>query len=388
MTTENNLLSCCPNRLYGAGGFFDPFYDIAKLYETYSKHEGLIAFVAEIFPSSLPARSAVTCPSGDGFAANDASLRLKSASFTYCSPSILVRIARALIWNNMLFAVDGQTILPIYETYRWPDRGEQGENLAGRLPAERVPLDAETALFVGSSGSFNYGHWLADDFARMSAMARPELSTCSIIMSSFNEPSDNVRREGASLFMGSSSGGIQVLDRAMCYEVNDLYYATPISYHPSLKNGHALAFTRSFLLEAAGPVGTSDDVVFINRALGWPRQITNLDEVRALCATIGARELLCESLPLLEQVRAVKGAKKTFGIMGAAMTNQIFQPVDAPCLHISPSGWDDPFYWDLSSQLGRDYYVEFGPADEASHDRHFLRSFHFDVTKLEAFLAL
>ena len=318
-----------------------------------------------------------------------------SGQFTQGPSSYLVSIDDAIVWNNMLFIASGDTIRPIYETYRHPDRAEQGPDPVDRLRKcstwEELPVEG-SILFLGSAGSFNYGHWLVDDFARLKALQQFARfgSAKAVAMSSYNHLIDPVRCQGANLFLNSQAGDtVFLLDRSVAYRVKRLFYVTPISYHPVLKNGHALRFTREFLLEAArGRLHrrTQGVTLFVNRDAQWGRNILNVDDLRGILALKGFIESDFEGLDLLDQVALFRDSPRIVGILGAAMTNVLFDTT-SECLHLAPPNWHEPFYWDLCDQIGHSYVVSYGSRPDVDQEKPiYRRSFTADLQAVGAFI--
>ncbi len=387
---KENLVSCAPELLYGNGGYYDAAHPIDQLLAVPTSVSSDITFEGLLYPQSVAHRSEPQCASS---AEERQQLRQFfehiGQTFNVCPPSILVKIKNALIWNNMVFTIVGNAIYAVYETYRAPDRDQQGVNLESRIPAEserlNLPDDAGN-LFIGSAGSFNYGHWLVDDFAKLAATSsvKKTIRKIRIVMSGFNHVIDPVRMRGAELFLDKASGDEAVmLDRSVCYKVDTLYFPTPVSFHPVLKNPNALAFTRGFLIEAAesrrNPT-SKNHKLFVNRASNWPRHIVNIEEVRSVLKPLDVLETDCESIDLLDQVSMFYNSASVMGIMGAAMTNQLFCRKETSCLYLAPSGWSEPFYWDMCDQIGETYKVYYGRADTASGPDAFRRSFSVDAT--------
>lgn len=380
-------VSCCPELLYGQGGYHDPAHPLATLVEA-SRRVGTIHVEAMLFEASRTPRPALECVGhGDEAARLGAFFDQLAPEYQLCPASYLVRIDNALIWNSMVFTVAGNDLHPIYETRRHIDLPELGFDALDRLPPRaehrRLPEGVDY-LFAGSCGSFNYGHWLVDDFAKLAAVRtikrRSARTTC-VVMTSFGQPVDAVREQGAALFLRSAAGDAPLLlDRDTCYGVDALHFVTPVSLHPILKNAAALRFTRDTLLDAA-PEGGPDrgGTVFVDRPEPWTRRLTNADEVRAAMARRGAHETSGAGMSLFDQVATFRRAGTVVGVMGAAMVNQIFCEPGSTVLHLAPAGWMEPFYWDLSGHLRQPYKVYYGVSDPDSHSHWYQQSFRVDL---------
>lgn len=387
--TDTKLVSCGPGILYSNGGYYDPAYPIERLIADSDVVSNSINFETMLFYGSTSSRSQENCIATTE-EKNDLSIYYKHVAdnFNVCAPSILVNIKDALIWNNMVFMLSGDDVYPIYETYRAPDRNEQGPNLLERLPRpeDRVKLpDDKARIFIGSAGSFNYGHWLVDDFAKLKAVdyIKKTHKNLSIVMSSYHDLIDRVRSEGSMLFLDTENGdSVDFIDRNICYHISNLYFPTPISFHPVLKNNYALEFTRNFLISASESMEVDIPIrktLFANRSDKWTRHITNIEDFRAALAPLDWYESYFDDTNLLEQVRYFNNADLVIGIMGASMTNQLFAKPGSKFVYIAPGGWQEPFYWDLSDQLGMQFNIYYGRPDMESSPAAYQRSFSVDA---------
>jgi hypothetical protein len=394
---KEKLVSCNAEILYENGGYYDPGYPLEELLDSSKIASEAVTFESLLFEGSCAVRTRPI------FNANPAErtridnyFQHVTDAYKVCAPSILVKIKNALIWNNMVFSVVGNEAYAIYETYRFPDRDQQGIDLRARLPPtsehQSLPDDAGN-LFIGSAGSFNYGHWLTDDFAKMAAISHIKKSNkkVRILMSGFNPIIDPVRLQGAALFTDTTSGDeTKYLLREVCYSIDDLYFPTPISFHPVLKNKESLEFTKSFLLTAAESRSRrllKKDLLFVNRSKKWSRHITNVESLRPLLDKIGMYESYFDDVHLLDQVSLFHNAGSVIGIMGAAMANQIFCRPGSDCIHMAPAGWDEPFYWDICDQTDQIYKIYFGEADTGSSPAAYQRSFAVDAEEVVGMLS-
>ncbi|MFD0934311.1 glycosyltransferase family 61 protein [Methylobacterium trifolii] len=314
--------------------------------------------------------------------------------FTRLAPSLLVRIPRAVIWDNMIFALTDDGVKLVYECYRQIDRAEKGPDPLSRFAAcesrERLDLGAANALFVGSAGSFNYGHWVVDDFPAFAAtdILRAGGREIAVLMARFSPEIDRTRKEGAALALGERRDfAIRMLDRATAYTVENLHYVTPASYHPVGKNPEALSFIRDLFGRAAfdAPSFADSDRIFVNRSGGLWRKLLNGDAVGDLLARRGYAPVNVDALNLREQWATFAQARQVVGIMGAAMTSSVLCPVGTPLTYLAPDGWMEPFYWDLAAACGHRYAALFGPTDDPE-PQIYRRNFSVDLASLERHL--
>ena len=307
----------------------------------------------------------------------------------------MTKISNAAIWNNVLFCSAVDRYVPIYENYRWCERTLEHIKFARDRfeSAKRNKVDCSKRgyLFVGSAGSFNYGHWLIDDFPRYSALS----SICGmgiipgLVLSGF-DPAINQVRADAVAYASQTGTKCEVLfiDPQQVYEFDHVYFVTPVSYHPVLKSRRAIEFIEGVgSLSLVGHARSiSSPKIFVNRSVKWPRRIVNELEIRAVLARHGFKEIFPEFMTFEEQKIVFSSAEHIVGIMGAAMANTAFSAPNTTVIYLAPDGWMEPFFWDLAVQKKQTYQIIFGPAVDDGHEL-FQRSFSVDPALLNQCLS-
>ncbi len=323
----------------------------------------------------------------DGFVAPDPFTEQLDRFYTdiaakRCPPSLLARITKATLFQSVIRCRAGSDEALVYETYRPSDHAAVTMPTPGQLAdidRERFAGMAWQNFFIGSVGSPNYGHWLIDDVPRlksalhlMAADPRP----VRILLHEFFQPVDQVRIDTIRALCGPDIR-IEWLDFSRAYHFDELFYATPVSDHPVQKSPLALAYAARRMVDAALPDPREDgrgDRLFVSRASQRTRALINQADVRDLVQARGFRVVDPETMTVLEQTRLFAGAHAIIGQMGAAMTNTLFCPATTSILYLAPSGWIEPFYWDLAAVRGHQYRVLYGAVtdvDAASHERAF-----------------
>lgn len=376
------IMSCDPSRLYTGGGYYDPEVGLEQLLAMSSRYESSIETIAEVFPREAVSRNPPHFIGGldqveqsrleEFFAAinNDANT---------LAPSLLVKVHDAAVWNNMLFVRCDGRYLPLYECYRFIERHLKVPDISDRVSqverkVKRRARAEQGFLFVGSAGSFNYGHWLIDDFPTCAALDLFGNSKIPrVVMSKAYPQMNNVRRDGVKAVLSSRSVDqtVTFVDPEAVYLFDEIYYATPMSYHPTLKSRAAITYTKTICERRFGyePRSTrrkgrnpaSCARIFVNRPDSGTRQLTNLDAIRTVLKKFGFQEISPENLSFEQQWHSFRYAECVVGIMGAAMTNTLFSSPQTPVIHLSPAGWMEPFFWDLADANGQRYEVMFGP---------------------------
>jgi uncharacterized protein len=381
------VVSCAPEQLYTTGGYYDPELSQDELLAMSSPYGTSIETIAEIFPGESvfrnPPHFIGGLPAAEQSELEEFFAAIDNANQTL-APSLLVNIRDAAVWNNMLFVLCDGKYLPVYESYRFierhlkvPDISEQVSRVERKF-RRRARTD-QCFLFVGSAGSFNYGHWLIDDFPAYAALETLDSfgEAPTVVMSKAYPQMNTVRRDGVEAVRASRPERYPVafVDPEAVYLFDEIYYVTPVSYHPTLKSRAAIAYTKAVCEErfaskvlprkSAKRTGRNPspcEGIFVNRSEGATRQLVNLDEIRMVLSEFGFKEIYPENLSFREQWQALRYARCVVGIMGAAMTNTLFSSQLTCLIYLAPAGWTEPFFWDLADANGQRYEVIFGPA--------------------------
>jgi len=383
-------VSCAPHHLYTQAEWHDPHIAFARIHALSALAGSAFEILRPVFGRHAverPMPAALDGPSPGDIAALRAHYADVNRSHASASPSYWVRIRSAVVWRNMIFVEAGGDTIPLYETFRIIDRQERGGTVAEELKGHAI-LDFDSGgadvIFYGSVGSFNYGHWLVDDFPRYAVLAEAERPPL-CLFSSFDPAIDRIRQEGVALAAGPQASACRFVDRDIPLRVRDLLYVTPCSEHPFVKNPQALAYLRD-LGQRAAPAAASERRLFVNRGERWPRRLSNFADLAPVLRDHGFEEIVTDDLSLREQIAAFAGAGIVAGIMGAGMTNTVFSPPGTPLLCLAPSGWAEPFFWDAAAACGQPYHALFGVPDADDPRPLHQKSFSVDPQALAAML--
>lgn len=383
-------VSCAPRHLYSPGEWHDPQIGFERILSLSDGAASEFEILGPVFGRQAVARPmpvGIDGPCSDDIAALLAHYVDVNRNYGSASPSYRVRIRSAVVWRNMVFVEAGGDLIPLYETFRLIDRHERGGAIAEELKGHAIQDfdggNAET-VFYGSVGSFNYGHWLVDDFARYAVLAEAGRERL-CLFSSFDGAIDRIRQEGVALAAGPHARECRFVDREIPVRVRNLLYVTPCSEHPFVKNPQAMAYVRD-LGRRAAPAAAPGRRLFVNRAERWPRHLSNFADLVPVLRAHGFEDLIADDLSLREQIEAFAGADIVAGIMGASMTSTIFCPPGTPLLYLAPSGWMEPFFWDAAAACGHPYHVLFGVPDANDPHHLYQKSFSVDPQALSAML--
>ena len=275
------------------------------------------------------------------------------------SASLLVKIKSALIYKGIIFSYHNKELIPLYEMMRPCDRNTNSNSICEKFCAATPIVDEcidGSAIYIGSAGSFNYGHWLVDDIPRLAAIDKFNLGNLIALFPSYGNQIDSIRQLGFGLFPGISS---KALNPNKVYATENLFYVTPVSYHPKTLSPSGMKFVQSTIPQVSCKTGKK---IFINRRKKnfGQRVLLNEDGILAYLFSQGFEEVFPEDFNMVEQANIFRVATHVVGIMGAAMTNTIFCSKSARILYLAPNGWIEPFFWNIACINQVEYGVLFG----------------------------
>lgn len=331
--------------------------------------------VATLFPAysyRRPAPRLLTGPDRPGMEALARWFGEVDETYRAFPATVLCETGEIRLGGNVLHYRDGGALRVLFETHRLSDL-KMIEAVG--LDEDRFDesFDADGLYFyLGSVGSFNYGHWLVDDLPRLEGyfvLRRLHPGrTITILMPAYNPHMDEVRRRMVALFLGRDAGWRAVFyDRTRVHALPRLYFATPCSQEPYGKSPEAVTALRRRLLGRTRLARTEAALrrlgrprtgrrLFVDRSGARGRTLVNRAEVVAVMERRGFEVIDPEQFSPRQQIVLFARASVVVGLAGAAMTNTIFCRPDARILYLAPdSGWNDPFFWDLAAVCGHSY---------------------------------
>ena len=303
----------------------------------------------------------------------------------HAAASVVLRIDDAVVEGSVIQCLKDNRTSILYESFRFPDRlGSAPPPPSLDLPFAGFQRKRQAYLYLGSLGSSNYGHWLVDDLPRARAwleLRRKLGITCIIVIPAYGSRIDKIRVRSLQALIHPRIK-VRFIPPDQACRLSNLYYVTPVSFHPRIKTPAAIEFVRSRAIACLRTV-VSDPTerLFIARRPPHSRAIANFEETWALLAARGFRMVEPEGLDFLEQVALFRKARIVVGQMGAAMTNTLFCHPATSLIYLAPLGWTEPFYLDLAALGGQQYNILFGPPTD--HGPPHLSDFTVPVAHLD-----
>ena len=292
-------------------------------------------------------------------------------------PCVLSVLRNVTAKNAALYFNGGERFTMLYETHRPNDRPTTMADFEIKL-REKVVFSrkdlGKSYIFIASAGSHNWGHWLTDDLPRIIAASflrnHMPLSDVTLLLLSFGVEIDAARRRSIECHPDLHDVSIQFLQRSIAYQFDELFFASPVSFHPILKSRSAVQYVRrSYVREP----DSGERKIYITRPKGDVRSLVNHEEIEDFMLHSGFEVVNCACIDFDQQVKKFSEASLVVGLMGAAMTNTIFSRPGARIVHLACSGWMEPFYWDLAGVCGQRCSYVFGPSVEPHNPPHYSR---------------
>lgn len=296
--------------------------------------------------------------------------KYNSEKHCHAAASAVLRIDDATIEQSSIYCKNNNGLFLLYESFRFPDRATKtlSSVAMGEVSFAGFLRDDRSYLYLGSSGSFNYGHWLVDDLPRAKAWLelRKRLGiSCVLILPAYGPEINEVRVRSLHLLIDPSLE-IQFIPPDEPCRIANLHVVTPVSFHPRIKNPSAVHFVRS---RAATCLPDLDEgltrKLFVARRPPNSRSVINFDELWMFLAARGFELVEAEKIDFASQVALFRNAQIVVGQMGAAMTNTLFCRPATSLVYLAPIGWAEPFYLDLAALGGQQYNILSGtPASD------------------------
>ena len=310
--------------------------------------------------------------------------------------SILVRLTSTYLLGPVIYVEVNGVLALLFETYRPNDRGF----VAAPHPRSVISTSSEyqsdpetCCLFIGSAGSFNYGHWLVDDLPRLKAAyvlrARFPDRPIKIIFSVLGDAIDAVRRDCVEMYLSSMSNySIEFLDHRIPYRIHNLFYASPVSMHPSTKSPDAIAWVAAQMAAPEvnqRPPDERGTRIFVTRRPPDSRTLLNHEEIAGFLSSHGFSVVDLVGLNFAQQLEIFRHAEVVVGCMGAGMTNTVLSTRPLIIVMLGPEGWIEPFYWDLAAVRGDKYVACYGEPDNKTIAAN-ASSYTIDLGKLTSLM--
>ncbi|MGN6366223.1 glycosyltransferase family 61 protein [Asticcacaulis taihuensis] len=373
------------DELYSKGGFYDSSISIEDLRQLQNVQGAAIKRLAQVFPGGAYPRITPRVHSQDeAFAATlDHIFTVVCRDYPYYAASLALEIDACSLYDNVIYVDAGNGLTPFYPTYRPNDRPYVRTLTADITPRSNLETAGRRLLYLGSAGSFNYGHWLVDDMPRLKWLLDDPRPT-TVVMPSY-PGMDKIRADGVKYLTGHLDIQVVFIPPTEIVSCQNLTYVTPVSFHPYIKNASGMQYLRSAVRPGLRRVRKMKERVYIRRRPERGRYLANSQAVESLLKRKGFVIVDPEDYSFSDQAAIFAQAEMVIGTMCAAMCNSIFSAAGTKLVYLSPVEWMEPFYWDLASTLGHTYTAIHGTRSMVNPAAH-LDDFSIDIETLKNIL--
>lgn len=367
MNIEKFLVSGAPDKIYDLPGSVFEYHHVASDYSR-SKMAG-IEFVLDLYKSAYYRHTAHK----DMFIENDHPWSddlmniYNSEKHCHSAGSAIIKIKNSYIQNSIIYCNNDDKDFVLYESFRFPDRQLKEIISFEKIKNRSTNIDqtGRSYLYIGSAGSFNYGHWLVDDLPRVKAWSEIKAKlgiSCVILLPSHGPVMDNIRLQSMRTLIDKNIKA-KFINPDKIVNVSDLYFITPVSFHPRIKNPYAIHYVRSQAQQLDAAKKEPFRKIFVARRPPNSRSIVNFEQLWSFLEKNGFEMIEPEKYSFTEQVTLFQEAKIVIGQMGAAMTGTMFCLPATTIIYLAPIGWAEPFYLDLAALGGQHYNILSGPIE-------------------------
>lgn len=269
-----------------------------------------------------------------------------------------MRDARVMGRNGYVVDSAGRILGDVPKVYR-ADYTPAVHPLLGLVrPPATTPLPGRSAaLAVFSTG--NYYHWMFEALPRLELLKQAGVDPGTIDWFIVNDTANQFVQPSLAA-LGIAAEKLRVTRDGHAWRCEELLVPSmPCQTNPSL---WVCEFLRRHMLPlAAGSL--KRERLFVSRAPGGKRRITNEAEVEALLAARGFRKVYLETCTLAEQVALFAGAEAIVAAHGASMANLVFCAPRTKVIEIFEPEYVNPCYWGVAQQVALDYGYLLGEGD-------------------------
>lgn len=261
-----------------------------------------------------------------------------------------MRDARVMGRNGYVVDGSGKILGDVPKVYR-ADYTPAAHPLLGlvRPPVTAALPGRSAALAVFSTG--NYYHWMFEALPRLDLLKQAGVDLGTIDGFIVNDTANQFVQPSLAA-LGIPADKLRVTRDGYAWRCEELLVPSmPCQTNPSL---WVCEFLRHHLLPLAAG-NSKRERLFVSRAPGAKRRVTNETEVETLLAARGFRKVYLESCSLAEQIALFAGAEAIVAAHGASMANLVFCAPQTKVIEIFEPEYVNPCYWGVAQQVSLDY---------------------------------
>ncbi|MCH8506880.1 MAG: glycosyltransferase family 61 protein [Ectothiorhodospiraceae bacterium] len=306
-------------------------------------------------------------------------------------PAYLASLEQGRVWNGIAVITPRNYLLSDASIHMRVDiENPQKHPVFNHEITPPVYLDKTVALLSASGGN-TFFHWLIDVLPRYDLLRRVEDWFEDIDYFIVNDLAHPFQRDSLKLLKIPQEKIITAADYPHL-QAKRLIVPSFVRHQTCNIGNWAFEFLREELIPQK--ILDYDDSqktkrLYISRNKASSRRLLNEDAVFDVLQKKGFEKVFLEDYSLIEQIELLATANCIIAPHGAGLTTLIFCPKNAKVLEIYSPNYVSVSYWNISSQVGLDYYYLFGAGERPKpfEDPHLrLEDIHVNIPELEATL--
>ncbi|MDR3400922.1 MAG: glycosyltransferase family 61 protein [Chthoniobacter sp.] len=254
-----------------------------------------------------------------------------------------------------------------------------------RPPAVTLLPGRSAALAIFSTG--NYYHWMFEALPRLELLRQAGVDLGTIDWFIVNDTANQFVQPSLAA-LGIPEAKLRVTRDGLAWRCEELLVPSmPCQTNPSR---WVCEYLRQHFWPSV-PHAPKCERLFVSRAPGAKRRVTNESEVEALLVLRGFRKIYLESCSLAEQVALFANAEAIVAAHGASMANLVFCAPRTKVIEIFDPEYVNPCYWGVAQQVDLDYGYLLGEGEFTGVVQNMARvgdDIRVSLPRLESLLSL
>jgi hypothetical protein len=280
-----------------------------------------------------------------------------------CQTGFVASLEKARFWDGSAVIAPDNKLLSDVSIHMRVDPQKPNKHPVFWKDIKAPEIIDKSVAILSAPGGNTYFHWIVDVLPRLFLTQQYlEKSGKSVEYFIVNSLSQKFQRQTISLLGVPRE---KIIESEKFPHIAPQKLITPSFIRHSTCNIGSWAFNflrDSFIKKAKLKSASSEtpEYLYISRAKASSRNITNEADVYGILEKKGFVKIFLETLNIEEQVSLFASAKCIISPHGAGLTNLVFCPEGTKILEIYSPNYVSVSYWNISSQIGLDYYYLFG----------------------------
>jgi capsular polysaccharide biosynthesis protein len=282
-------------------------------------------------------------------------------------PAFVATIPNGRFWKNTAVISPDNKLLSDVSICGKVDPKNPSKHPVFRRPIPPIQKLDGTVAVLSAMGANTYFHWMIDVLPRIDLLRRSGIPLNQIDYFIVNGVHLPFQQETLDIFGIPKEKAIDGTNEYPHIKA-DMLVVPSFPRHRTCNIGKwAFDFLREEILSTAIPTKSEQtERIYINRSKANRRKVTNEAEVIDFLSKRGFKNIALESISVTEQARLLSAAECVIAPHGAGLTNVMFCNVGTKVIEIFSPNYVSISYWNISNQVGLDYYYLFGEGERPS----------------------